>query len=163
MCWNKGRLCWKIAKLFDFCHLKKLVRPETFGPYHVYYETHVHQRIRNSLLLVCILSQKNPIRIPRDIFLAHLLLKKDTTRGLRACMPHVLIAETTGQFSRNVWAVCHCRIHVPYIVLKFSVIGNNNMLDATLRGKSKTSYTNLRLVRSCMITDLIENTQLFFR
>ena len=34
-CWNKGRLCWKIAKLFYFCHLKKLVRPETFGPYHV--------------------------------------------------------------------------------------------------------------------------------
>ena len=35
-CWNKGRLCWKIANLFYFCHLKKLVRPETFGPYHVY-------------------------------------------------------------------------------------------------------------------------------
>ena len=31
--WNKGRLCWKIAKLFYFCHLKKLLRPETFGPY----------------------------------------------------------------------------------------------------------------------------------
>ena len=30
VCWNKGRLCWKIAKLFYFCHLKKLVRPETF-------------------------------------------------------------------------------------------------------------------------------------
>ena len=37
MCWNKGRLCWKIAKLFYFCHLRKLVRPETFGPYHVQY------------------------------------------------------------------------------------------------------------------------------
>ena len=36
MCWNKGRLCWKIAKLYYFCHLKKLVRPETFGPYYVY-------------------------------------------------------------------------------------------------------------------------------
>ena len=35
MCWNKGRLCWKIAKLFYFCHLKKLVKPETFGPYYV--------------------------------------------------------------------------------------------------------------------------------
>ena len=35
MCWNKGRrLCWKIAKLFYFCLLKKLVRPETFGPYY---------------------------------------------------------------------------------------------------------------------------------
>ena len=32
---NKGRLCWKIAMLFYFCHLKKLVRPETFGPYYV--------------------------------------------------------------------------------------------------------------------------------
>ena len=31
VCWNKGRLCWKIANLFYFCHLKKLVRPETFG------------------------------------------------------------------------------------------------------------------------------------
>ena len=35
MCWNKGRLCWKTAKLFYFCHLKKVVRPETFGPYYV--------------------------------------------------------------------------------------------------------------------------------
>ena len=35
MCWNKVRLCWKIAKLFYSCHLKKLVRPETFGPYYV--------------------------------------------------------------------------------------------------------------------------------
>ena len=35
VCWNNGRLCWKTAKLFYFCHLKKLVRPETFGPYHV--------------------------------------------------------------------------------------------------------------------------------
>ena len=35
VCWNKGRLRCKIAKLFYFCHLKKLVRPETFGPYHV--------------------------------------------------------------------------------------------------------------------------------
>ena len=33
--WNKGRLYWKIAKLFYFCNLKMLVRPETFGPYHV--------------------------------------------------------------------------------------------------------------------------------
>ena len=36
MCWNKGRLCWKIPKLIYFCHLKKLVRPETFGPYYVH-------------------------------------------------------------------------------------------------------------------------------
>ena len=35
VCWNKGRLCWKIAKLFYPCHLKKLVRPETFGHYYV--------------------------------------------------------------------------------------------------------------------------------
>ena len=35
VCWNKGRLCWKIAKLFYFCHLKMLVRPETFGPHYV--------------------------------------------------------------------------------------------------------------------------------
>ena len=27
---------WIIAKLFYFCHLKKLVRLETFGPYYVY-------------------------------------------------------------------------------------------------------------------------------
>ena len=28
----------KIAKLFHFCHLKKMVRPETFRPYYVYYK-----------------------------------------------------------------------------------------------------------------------------
>ena len=32
---SKGRLCRKIAKLFYFCRLKKLVRPEIFGPYYV--------------------------------------------------------------------------------------------------------------------------------
>jgi hypothetical protein len=26
---------WKIAKFFNFCHPKKLVRPKTFGPYYV--------------------------------------------------------------------------------------------------------------------------------
>ena len=41
VCWNKGRLCWKIAKLFYFCDLKKLVRPETFGPYYVCKDTGV--------------------------------------------------------------------------------------------------------------------------
>ena len=35
VCWNKRRLRWKIEKLFYFSHLKKLVRPETFGPYNV--------------------------------------------------------------------------------------------------------------------------------
>ena len=35
VCWSKGRLYWRIAKLFHFCHLSKLVRPETYGPYHV--------------------------------------------------------------------------------------------------------------------------------
>jgi len=32
MCWNKGRLYWKTAKLFCFWQLKNSVRPETFGP-----------------------------------------------------------------------------------------------------------------------------------
>ena len=36
VCWKRGRLCWKIANLFYFCHLKKLVRPETFGPHYVH-------------------------------------------------------------------------------------------------------------------------------
>ena len=35
VCWSKGRLYWKIANLFHFCHLSKLVRLETYGPYHV--------------------------------------------------------------------------------------------------------------------------------
>ena len=35
VCWNKGRLRWKIVKLFYFSHLKKLVRPETSGSYYV--------------------------------------------------------------------------------------------------------------------------------
>jgi hypothetical protein len=40
-CWNKGRICWKIAKLFYFCHLKKLVRPETFWPYYVWHDRQI--------------------------------------------------------------------------------------------------------------------------
>ena len=32
----KGDYAEKIGKLFYFCHLKKLVRPETFGPYYVH-------------------------------------------------------------------------------------------------------------------------------
>ena len=31
----KGDYVEKIAKFFYFCHLKKLVRPESFGPYYV--------------------------------------------------------------------------------------------------------------------------------
>ena len=45
MCWNKGRLCWKIAKLFYFCHVKKFVRPETFGPYYVFLAVHRRSNI----------------------------------------------------------------------------------------------------------------------
>ena len=44
-CWNKGRLYWKIAKLFYFCHLKNLVRPETFGPTLVHELLHVFVEI----------------------------------------------------------------------------------------------------------------------
>jgi hypothetical protein len=36
VCWNRGKLYWKTAKFFHFCHLKKLVRPETLGPYRVF-------------------------------------------------------------------------------------------------------------------------------
>ena len=50
MCWNKGRLCWKTAKLFYFCHLKKLVRPETFGLYYVSVEE--TQSLKNLVYLV---------------------------------------------------------------------------------------------------------------
>ena len=32
----KGDYVEKIEKLFYFCHLKKMVRPETFGPYYVH-------------------------------------------------------------------------------------------------------------------------------
>ena len=61
VCWNKGRLCWKIAKLFYFCHLKKLVRPETFGPYHVHYTVQkVHCLSGNFVLFVGLLQQHNP-------------------------------------------------------------------------------------------------------
>ena len=30
MCWNKVRLCWKTAKLFYFCHLKKVGQAGNF-------------------------------------------------------------------------------------------------------------------------------------
>ena len=35
MCWNKGRLCWKIAELFYFCQSwsgRKLLDPTTYVP-----------------------------------------------------------------------------------------------------------------------------------
>ena len=56
--WNKGRLCWKIAKLFYFCHLKKvcqagdfwsLLRTVTYALFHTlwwtgrYIYSHIHQ------------------------------------------------------------------------------------------------------------------------
>ena len=53
MCWNKGRLCWKIAKLFYFCHLKKLVRPETFGPYYAC----------GVILSTCVLTRRSTVKI----------------------------------------------------------------------------------------------------
>ena len=53
MCWNKGRLCWKTAKLFYFCHLKKLVRPETFGPYHVYLNNKQQEKRCKTISRIC--------------------------------------------------------------------------------------------------------------
>jgi hypothetical protein len=43
---NKGRIYSKIAKFF---HLKKLVRLETFGPYHILYN---HNLIISSALFI---------------------------------------------------------------------------------------------------------------
>ena len=48
----KGRLCWKIAKLFYFCHLKNLVRPEKFGPYYVSCPSATHKTWKGKLLFV---------------------------------------------------------------------------------------------------------------
>jgi hypothetical protein len=43
----------------------------------------------NIFAIACILSQMNPIRIPRDLFLAHSLPKKEIMGGLTACMSRV--------------------------------------------------------------------------
>ena len=65
VCWNKGRLCWKIVKLFYFCHLKKLVRPETFGPYYVH--THVYIMPIPHLLLHTTLIRRTSGRRSRTL------------------------------------------------------------------------------------------------
>ena len=65
MCWNKGRLCWKIAKLFYFSHLKKLDRLETFGPYYVH--TAVSSLTINNWIQFHF-SPKLPIESPPKIF-----------------------------------------------------------------------------------------------
>ena len=43
----KGDYVEKIAKLFYFCHLRKLVRPETFGPYHVQKPRQMENAVRD--------------------------------------------------------------------------------------------------------------------
>ena len=65
VCWNKGRLCWKIAKLLYFCRLKELVRPETFGPYYV----HIYINVSVVLLTgyqfsVCFATFAGLLRLP---------------------------------------------------------------------------------------------------
>ncbi len=42
-----------IAKFFCFCHLKKLVRPETFGPYYVVGSIRVRRYIITSVNSPC--------------------------------------------------------------------------------------------------------------
>jgi len=45
MYWNKRSLYWKIAKLFCFCHLKKLGRSENYGPTLVYTKIYIYLRV----------------------------------------------------------------------------------------------------------------------
>jgi hypothetical protein len=69
MCWNKGRLFWKIAKLFYFYHLKKLVRPEILDPTsYIINDKIVEQKLLNTKLQR--LSEKLIIRrTQQDIFI----------------------------------------------------------------------------------------------
>ena len=65
--------CWKIAKLFYFCHLKKLARPETFGSYHVRNipgSTHVriiHQYVTRTLIFLNTQKRKLQLTMLRPI------------------------------------------------------------------------------------------------
>ena len=52
MCWNKGRLYCKIANLFYFCQLKKLVRSENFGPYYIYIYIYILCILESQMLLL---------------------------------------------------------------------------------------------------------------
>ena len=76
----KGRLCWKIAKLFYFCHLKKLVRPETFGPHYVYvaqslplrlvslwaYSYNISAQVNNRIHALCALELDSAIKVTKQ-------------------------------------------------------------------------------------------------
>ena len=89
MCWNKGRLCWKIAKLFHFCHLKKLVRPETFGPYYVCFVSLAF--IQNQILTWEMLWNGKYIKSKQCTAgtLAAVKAWRDVDLRLPACLNHV--------------------------------------------------------------------------
>ena len=79
--WNKGRPCWKIAKLFYFCHLKKLVRPEAFGPYYV----HVVITQKRNMKSSCQWTRRNftsSILLHRTLFLMNYIRISDSRRNV---------------------------------------------------------------------------------
>jgi hypothetical protein len=52
-----------MAKLFYFCHLKKLVRPETFGPYYV--------RVEQVEVTVMHLEKQNGLSDTEDLYFSN--------------------------------------------------------------------------------------------
>ena len=147
MCWNKRRLCWKIAKLFYFCHLKKLVRPETFVPYYVpnkilncvtiwtkIIRTLFKYSHRNSTIkaaeIICHNSSAPPVRNTllvrkRKVFLfvqqlrsPDVLLKPNSlTGGDRMRQMVVGMRKTTGSFWVHI--IFFVTLHHPSIFLSY--------------------------------------------
>ena len=67
----RGDYVEKPAKLFYFCHLKKLVRPEPFGPYYVHTVSYIFIQGRKSWYVgtkpVAALARPQPVLSPSSI------------------------------------------------------------------------------------------------
>ena len=63
----KGDYVEKQQSCFYFCHLKKLVRPETFGPYYVCCESYyLKQEERKSVFLAMCIFFREGSRVSTD-------------------------------------------------------------------------------------------------
>ena len=129
MYWNKGKLCWKIAKLFYFCHHKKLVRPETVGPYYIFQLTVIllsKRKVFETRLKwgICSLAKKDPNEFVFPLYLNEVnffIVLLDTPRHFIDCVFFPLNPTITFPQLRVIFRLLVTSLYPNMLLMTYSV------------------------------------------